>query len=101
MGLSRRDKDAGQAVPEDTAAVLTDAPPSYSPREVPAEPVTPIHPPPRADGPDNNAPRIYTPRPPFTTNLSEIGAEPANVICPRCHYGVTTGVKASVGTHAG
>jgi hypothetical protein len=98
MGQTQNDKK-----PEDNVAPIEEVPPpTYTPREIPATPVTPIHPPPphpRTYTPDNNV-RVLAPRPPFASNLAEIGPEPANVVCPRCHYGVTTSVKSSIGSHA-
>jgi len=44
---------------------------------------------------------IHAPQPPFSTDLSHIGPDPTNVICPRCHYGVQTVTKTRVGVHAG
>jgi hypothetical protein len=81
-----------------------DAPPTYTPRV--ATPQTPIYPPPSSETPPRIAEvvppeRIHAPTAPFSTDLTLIGPEPANVICPRCHYGVRTSTQSSPGTHAG
>ena len=81
-----------------------DAPPSYTPKAIPQ---TPIHPPPRstslppASDPVSVPERVHVPKPPFSTDLTQLGPDPGNVICPRCHYGVRTSVKSSVGVNAG
>ena len=73
-----------------------EAPPSYTPHE--ETPKAPISPPPTTP----SAPeRVYTPQGPFSSNLVEVGPDPANVICPRCRYGVRTQTSSKAGAHAG
>jgi len=78
-------------VAEETSSHV-EPPPSYTPRVASPKPAAP-----RSATPVN----VHTPQPPFNTDLSALGPEPANVICPRCHYGVVTSVHSRVGTHAG
>src|SRR5271170_3840730 len=77
---------------------LVDAPPVYTPRAA-----SPIHPPPPPPATSSSVTpeRIHAPTPPFTTDLVQIGPEPTNVICPRCHHGVRTNTNSRAGTHAG
>lgn len=84
--------NAGDIVP-------ADAPPSYTPRGTidPSPSTSSSHPPTETVVPE----RIYAPSAPFSVSLTNIGAEPANVICPRCQYGVTTCTRPRAGTHAG
>ena len=92
----------------------SDAPPSYTPRETyespdippPTQPSkSPINPPSPSATPGPSESRtpenIYAPQPPFSNDLAGIGPEPANVICPRCHYGVRTNTKPRAGMHVG
>jgi hypothetical protein len=76
-----------------------DSPPVYTPQKVPTG--TLIHPPPATSDEEVIPERVHVPTAPFTTNLSHIGPEPTNVICPRCHYGVYTSTTSRAGTHAG
>jgi len=81
-----------------------DSPPVYTPRTT--TPGTLIHPhpatPPPATSIEDIIPeRVHVPTAPFSINLSQIGPEPTNVVCPRCHYGVCTSTTSRAGTHAG
>ena len=83
-----------------------EAPPSYSPRATSPQPVTPLNHPPSGSVPSdvetiNDPIQIHTPRPPFLNDPSQLRADPANVVCPRCHYGVQTTTRSRAGTHAG
>ena len=83
-----------------------EAPPTYTPRATSPQPITPLTPPPRGSVPSDvestSVPvQLYTPRPPFLNDLSQLRADPANVVCPRCPYGVQTTTKSRAGTHAG
>lgn len=91
--------EANSSHPEDSH---TDSPPVYTPRST-ATPVTPIHPPPTTAPAvvDGVPERVYAPTAPFSTDFTRIGPEPANVVCPRCHYGVCTSTRSRAGTHAG
>lgn len=76
--------------------IPAEAPPSYSPQ--PEEsPKAVINPPPATNLPE----RVYQPSGPFSSNLTELGSDPANVICPRCQYGVRTQTASTPGAHAG
>jgi len=80
-----------------------DSPPSYTPRAA-ATPGRDIHPSPSPTPPiltEAIPQRVHVPTAPFSTELAEIGPEPTNVICPRCHYGVCTSTRTRAGTHAG
>lgn len=82
------------------------APPTYTPRATSPQPITPLTPPPigavTSDVESTSGHvQIYTPRLPFLNDLSQVRADPANVVCPRCHYGVQTTTKTRAGTHAG
>jgi len=91
-----------EATPSQPENSHTDSPPVYTPRATPIT-ETPIHPPPTTtpavvyDVPE----RVHVPTAPFYTDLTKLGPEPANVICPRCHYGVCTSITSRVGTNAG
>jgi len=78
---------------------MSDAPPDYTPRTVPL----PATPPPREYPPPLELPpdRIHAPGPTFSQDLRQLKDIPANVICPRCHYGVQTQIRSVCGTHAG
>lgn len=78
-----------------------DSPPVYTPRA--SSPGTPIHPASSSTPPPSTVvpERVHVPTAPFSTNLVDIGPEPTNVICPRCHYGVRTSTRSRAGTHAG
>lgn len=78
-----------------------DSPPVYTPRST--TPKTSIHPPltPRSTTGEAIPEQVHAPAAPFSIDLLQIGPEPANVICPRCHYGVRTSFRNRVGTHAG
>ena len=83
-----------------------EAPPSYSPRATSPQPVTPLNHPPSGSVPSDvetttDPIQIHTPRPPFLNDPSQLRADPANVVCPRCHYGVQTTTRSRAGTHAG
>jgi len=82
-----------------------EAPPSYSPRAMSPQPVTPLHPPPTTPVPSDvesaREPLLYAPRPPRLDDLTQIGADSAHVVCPRCHYSVQTKTTSRAGTHAG
>jgi hypothetical protein len=79
-------------------------PPSYTPRAT--SPVTLLNPPPTTSALIDYEPvvpsqiHIQRPRGPFLNDPSQLGAEPANIICPRCHYGVQTSTRTRAGTHA-
>ena len=91
-----------------------EAPPSYTPRAI-----TPLHPPPRSSSPPpplpqqprpNDGPptpillpvdRIHIATSIFSQDLTQIKDTSANVVCPRCHYGVQTKTNHRAGTHAG
>ena len=93
--------EADSSRPENSHA---DSPPLYTPRAT-ATPGTPIHPPPTTT-PDSAVvdvvpEQVHAPTAPFSIDLTNIGPEPTNVICPRCHYGVSTSTRTRVGTHAG
>jgi hypothetical protein len=94
--------EAAAAAATSKGDAATDAPPSYTPR-----PVTQTNPPPSSSSSRSPPPvalpsdRIYTPGPSFSQDLSKVGEQPANVVCPRCHYGVQTQTRTRVGTHAG
>lgn len=77
--------------------IPNDSPPLYTPRAF--IPATPIHPPPVTS--DLPPERIHVPSAPFLTDLTQIGPDPKNVICPRCHYGVCTSTRPRAGMHAG
>lgn len=91
-------QDKNTEAAKDTTS-LVDAPPSYTPRA--ASPITPIHPPPPPAESSVTPERVHAPTAPFSNDLVQIGPEPANVVCPRCHYGVRTNTKSRAGTHAG
>lgn len=86
-------------------AEQVEAPPSYSPRAMSPQPVTPLHPQPTTPLlPDVEAARepiLYAPRPALLNDLTQIRADSAHVVCPRCHYAVQTTTKSRAGTHAG
>jgi hypothetical protein len=103
MTESNKATEAAAAAKADNPQV--EAPPSYTPRAM--SPVTRIDPPPTTSTPllvDNEpAPRqiyVQPPRGPFLNDPTKLGAEPANIICPRCHYGVQTSTRTRAGTHA-
>lgn len=101
VDINNKDVEAA-AAKADHAPV--DAPPSYTPQTL-----TPINPPPASSSASNLQPplvelpaeRIHAPGPSFSQNLLNVRDQPANVVCPRCHYGVQTQIKSRVGTHAG
>jgi hypothetical protein len=79
-----------------------ESPPVYTPRAT--VPGTPIHPPPTegTQTTEHVVPqKVHVPTGPFSTNLTQIGPDPVNVICPRCHHGVCTSTKSRAGVHAG
>lgn len=83
-----------------------EAPPSYSPRATSPQPATALNHPPSGSGHSDVEPvrepvQIHAPLPPFLNDLSQVRADSANVVCPRCHYGVQTSTKSRAGTHAG
>jgi hypothetical protein len=85
---------------------LVDAPPSYSPYSPRSASPLPAAGPatPRRDYPQTvelPTDRIHVPGPSFSQDLSKVHDTPANVVCPRCHYGVQTQVRSVCGTHAG
>jgi hypothetical protein len=104
MTESNKATEAAAAAKADNPQV--EAPPSYTPRVM--SPVTRIDPPPTTSTPllvDNESPaprQIYSQAPsgPFLNDPTKLGAEPANIICPRCHYGVQTSTRTRAGTHA-
>jgi hypothetical protein len=82
---------------------LMEAPPQYTPRT--GSPINPPPPttttPPLASSSTVTPENVHSPTAPFSDNLVQIGPEPTNVVCPRCHYGVRTNTKSRAGTHAG
>jgi hypothetical protein len=81
-----------------------ESPPSYTPRAT--SPVTRLNPPPTTSTLIAREPvvpsQIYVQQPsgPFLNDPSQLGAEPSNIICPRCHYGIQTSTRTRAGTHA-
>ncbi len=82
-----------------------EAPPSYTPRATSPQPATPLYPQPTTPVPSDieaaREPVLYAPRPALLNDLTQIRADSAHVVCPRCHYGVQTNTKSRVGTQAG
>lgn len=84
-----------EAVDQTTSTTSHVDPPPYSPRTVAPKAASP------PPAPSATLVQVFVPRAPFNTDISSLGPEPANVICPRCHHGVVTSTHSRVGTHAG
>ena len=104
--ISKMVQDKHTEAVKDTTPLM-EAPPQYTPRT--GSPINPPPPqtttttttPPAASSSTVTPERVHSPTAPFSDNLVQIGPEPTNVVCPRCHYGVRTNTKARAGTHAG